>query len=48
MNRKQKKMLTRILIAAALLIGLNFIPATGAIRLALYLIPYLVVGYDIF
>ena len=47
MNRKQKKMLTRILIAAALLIGLNFIPATGAIRLALYLIPYLVVGYDI-
>ena len=32
MNRKQKKMLTRILIAVALLIGLNFIPATGAIR----------------
>ena len=47
MNRKQKKMLTRILIAAALLIGLNFIPATGAIRFVLYLIPYLVVGYDI-
>ena len=47
MNRKQKKMLTRILIAVALLIGLNFIPATGAIRFVLYLIPYLVVGYDI-
>ena len=47
MNRKQKKMLTRILIAAALLIGLNFIPATGVIRFVLYLIPYLVVGYDI-
>ena len=48
MNKKQKKMLVRILIAAALLIALNFIPAEGWIRFGLYLIPYLVIGYDIF
>src|SRR5699024_4492053 len=47
MNKKQKKMLVRILIAAALLIALNFIPAEGWIRFGLYLIPYLVIGYDI-
>ena len=40
-------MLVRILIAAALLIALNFIPAEGWIRFGLYLIPYLVIGYDI-
>ena len=40
-------MLTRIIIAAALLILWNFIPAAGAVRFALYLIPYLVIGYDI-
>ncbi len=47
MNRKQKVMLVRILIAAALLVVLNFVPATGWVRFALYLVPYLVIGYDI-
>ena len=47
MNRKQKKVLIRILAAAALMIGLGFVPADGAARLALYLIPYFVIGYDI-
>ena len=47
MNRKQKKMLARILIAAVLLIVLHFLPVTGLVRFALYLIPYLVIGYDI-
>ena len=47
MTKKQKKMLTRIIIAATLLILWNFIPAAGAVRFALYLIPYLVIGYDI-
>ena len=47
MNRKQKKMLARILIAAVLLIALHFLPVTGLVRFALYLIPYLVIGYDI-
>ncbi|HIS51214.1 MAG TPA: cadmium-translocating P-type ATPase [Candidatus Onthomonas avicola] len=47
MNRKQKVMLVRILTAAALLVVLNFVPATGWVRFALYLVPYLVIGYDI-
>ena len=47
MNKKQKKMLVRIIIAAAMLIGLHFIPATGTLQLALYLAAYLVIGYDI-
>ena len=47
MNRKQKKMLIRILAAAVLLIALHVIPAAGAARFVLYLIPYLVIGYDI-
>lgn len=47
MNRKQKKMLARILIAAVLLVILNFAPVEGWIRFVLYLIPYLVIGYDI-
>lgn len=47
MNKKQKKMLTRILIAAALLIGFHFLPFTGYVRFLFYLIPYLVIGYDI-
>lgn len=47
MNKKQKKMLLRILIAAALMILLHFIPVTGYIRFLLYLVPYLVIGYDI-
>ena len=40
-------MLARILIAAALLIGFNFLPFTGYVRFVFYLIPYLVIGYDI-
>ena len=47
MNKKQKKMLARILIAAALLIGFHFLPFTGYVRFVFYLIPYLVIGYDI-
>ncbi|KAA8500664.1 cadmium-translocating P-type ATPase [Mediterraneibacter catenae] len=47
MNKKQKKMLIRILISAALLIGFNFLPFGGPLRFILYLIPYLVIGYDI-
>ncbi len=47
MNRKQKKMLTRILTAAAMLIALKLIPVTGVLQLALYLVAYLVIGYDI-
>lgn len=47
MNKKQKKMLARILIAAVLLIGLHFVPVTGALRFVCYMVPYLIVGYDI-
>ena len=47
MKTKQKKMLVRIILAATLLVGLAFAPVTGPLRLALYLIPYLLVGYDI-
>ena len=47
MNRKQKKMLARILAAAAMLIALKLIPVTGVLQLALYLVAYLVIGYDI-
>lgn len=47
MNKKQKTMLARILAAAALLVALHFLPLTGAVRFVAYLIPYLVVGYDI-
>lgn len=47
MNKKQKKMLTRILIATVMLIALYFLPVTGILQLALYLVVYLVIGYDI-
>lgn len=47
MNKKQKKMLSRIVIAAAMVICLGFLPVQGLLRLALYLITYLVIGYDI-
>lgn len=47
MNAKQKKNLARILIAAAMLVALNFVEIHGVERFFLYLIPYLVVGYDI-
>lgn len=47
MNKKQKKMLVRIIIAAALMIILHFVPVKGGIRFLLYLIPYFVISYDI-
>ncbi len=47
MNRKQKKMLIRILVAAALLVALHFVPVSGIPRFLLYLIPYGIIGYDI-
>ena len=47
MNKKQKKMLTRILIAAAMLIALKLIPVTSILQLALYLVVYGIIGYDI-
>ncbi len=47
MNKKQKKMLTRIIISFVMLVILNFLPITGLLRMALYLAVYLVIGYDI-
>lgn len=47
MNKKQKKMLTRISIATVMLIALYFIPVTGIVRLACYLVVYGVISYDI-
>ena len=47
MNRKQKKMLLRIVLSAALLILLLLLPLEGRLRFALFLIPYLLIGYDI-
>lgn len=47
MNKKQKKMLIRILLAAAFMIGLHFIEIEGWYRFIAYMIPYLIVGYDI-
>lgn len=47
MNKKQKKMLVRIIVALLLLIGLHFVPVEGALRFVCYMVPYLVVGYDI-
>ena len=47
MNKKQKKVLARIIVAAALLIILHFIEAPGVVTILLYLIPYIVIGYDI-
>ena len=47
MNKKQKKMLTRIIIATILLIGFKFLNVSGIIRFLLFMIPYLVIGYDI-
>ncbi len=47
MNRKQKKMLARILVAAVMLAVLSAAPVSGPLRFVLYLIPYLTIGYDI-
>lgn len=47
MNKKQKKVFVRIIIAFALIIILKWIPVEGYVRFALYMVPYLVIGYDI-
>lgn len=47
MTKKQKKVLIRIIIAAVLVIVLQFVPVEGYARFGLYMIPYLVIGYDI-
>ncbi|MBP5160419.1 MAG: heavy metal translocating P-type ATPase, partial [Lachnospiraceae bacterium] len=47
MNKKQKKILIRIIAATAMVIGFRFIPLEGYWQLALYMLPYLTVGYDI-
>ena len=47
MNKKQKKVLIRIIIAATLMIVLGFIQVNGYLRCALYMIPYIIIGYDI-
>lgn len=47
MNKKQKKMLIRIIIAAVLIVVFSLLPAEGYLRFVLFMIPYLVIGYDI-
>ena len=47
MNKKQKKMLLRIIIAAVLIVVFSLLPAEGYLRFVLFMIPYLVIGYDI-
>ena len=47
MNKKQKKVLTRIIIAAVLMIAFSFFPVEGYTAFVLFMIPYLVIGYDI-
>lgn len=47
MNKKQKKMLARIIIAAVLMVVCNVIPAEGILKFVLYMIPYFIIGYDI-
>ena len=48
MNKKQKKTLARIVLAAVLVVTLGLLPIRGSLRLALYLLTYLVIGSDIF
>ncbi len=47
MNKKQKKVMLRIIIAALLLVTFHFVPVEGYLQLILYLVPYAVIGYDI-
>ena len=47
MNKKQKRNLIRIIVAAILMIVLYFAPVSGMVRFGLYLVPYLIIGYDI-
>ena len=47
MNRKQKKVLARIMLAAVLIVALELSPVMGRMKFFLFMIPYLVIGYDI-
>ena len=47
MNKKQKKMLVRIIVAAALIVVLSLLPVEGWLQFVLFMVPYLVIGYDI-
>ena len=47
MTTKQKKVLYRIITAAVLMVALHFVPVEGYPRFALYLVPYIIIGYDI-
>ncbi len=47
MTKKQKKTLVRILASAALLVTVSLVPSDGFLRLCLFMVPYLVIGYDI-
>lgn len=47
MNKKQKRNLMRIIVAAILMIVLHFASVSGMVRFGLYLVPYLIIGYDI-
>ena len=47
MTKKQKKVLIRIIIAAVLIIAFSFLPLEGYIRFICYMVPYLVIGYDV-
>lgn len=47
MTKKQKKMLVRILVAAAMVVVLNTLPITGIVSTVLYMATYLLIGYDI-
>lgn len=47
MNRKQKKMLARIILAAVIMVSLFFVSVNGIVRFVLYMVPYFVLGYDI-
>lgn len=47
MNKKQKHNLIRIIVSALLMVVLKYVPVNGSVRFLLYLIPYLIIGYDI-
>ena len=47
MNAKQKKNLIRIAVSGAMMLALEFVPVEGLARFVLYMIPYLIIGYDI-
>lgn len=47
MSKKQKKVLIRIIVAAILMVALKLLPLEGYVEFILFMIPYLVIGYDI-